>query len=175
MKQISLKYIIISLIIIILQIFLFNNINIRIGNSLFTPYAYLLIILLLPFNTPTSTVLIFSFVTGLIIDISSGTLALHTSATVFVGFLRQFILKWITPRQGYNPGTTPSYLFYGYKWFITYTFILTLIHQFIFFMLDIFSLKLIFYILYKTVLNSVFTTLTIAILHYIFKNRPAIA
>ncbi len=91
----------IIIILILLQILLFNNIQF---SGYVNPYVYIMIILLLPAVIPHWLLLIVSFLTGLIIDLFSGSPGMHTSATLLAGFSRPYVLRIISPRDGYESG-----------------------------------------------------------------------
>jgi hypothetical protein len=55
------------------------------------------------------------------IDFFSGSPGMHTSATVLAGFVRPYVLRIVSPRDGYESGSDPSMLNYGFRWFFFYT------------------------------------------------------
>ncbi len=175
MNNIIFKYTVNILILILLQVLVFNQVILHVSSIALVPYIYILSILLLPLDTPGEIVVLVSFFVGLIVDFLSGTIAVHTASLVLVGAIRTPILNSIAPRMGYNQGTYLSYLFYGWGWFLKYALIIVLIHHFWLFLWEIFSLKAIFLILIKTVLNTLYTLIFIVVLHLIFKNRPVVA
>ncbi len=175
MNRVFAKYLINALILIVLQVLVFNQINVKIGNFFITPFVYVLFIMLLPMDTKPEVVLWSAFFVGLVIDLLSWTVALHTASLVLVAYLRTFILNLIAPRMGYGQGTLPSYLFYGWGWFFKYAVLMVVIHDFWYYFLDTFSFSALGLILVKTVLNSLISITFILMLHYIFKNRPQIA
>ena len=84
---------------ILLQILVFNNIQF---SGYVNPYVYLMFILLLPVEIASWLLLLLSFFTGMIIDFFSGSPGMHSSATVLAGFVRPYILRIISPRDGYE-------------------------------------------------------------------------
>jgi len=152
------KYFIWFIIIISLQILVFNNINI---SGYLNPFIYILFILLLPFNIPGYLLLFISFLTGLIIDTFMYTYGLHSSVTLFIGFIRPFILKIIEPREGYNSGTTPRIFYYGNGWFFKYTLIVVIIHHFFLFFLESFNFNNFFHTFLRATLSSILSTIII--------------
>lgn len=154
----NLKYLFWFLIIIFFQVFVINNINI---SGYLNPYIYILFILLLPFNIPGYLLLFLSFLTGIIIDSCLYTYGLHTSVTLFIGFLRPFILKIIAPREGYNTGTYPRIFYYGNGWFFKYTLITVLIHHFLLFYIESFSLQNFLNTFLRALISSISSTIII--------------
>ena len=73
------RYSVILTILILLQVLLFNNIQF---SGYVNPYVYVMFILILPVEIPSWLLLLLSFMTGIVIDLFSGTPGMHSSATV---------------------------------------------------------------------------------------------
>jgi len=158
----------IFLVLILLQILLFNNIQF---SGYVNPYVYVLFILLLPVEIPAWLMLILSFGTGLIIDVFSGTPGMHSSATLLAGFVRPYILRLISPRDGYQSGVNPSMLIYGVRWFLLYAGFIVLIHHTALFYLEVFRFTDFFRTMFRVLLSSFFTTTFILLLEFIRKGK----
>jgi rod shape-determining protein MreD len=163
-----LRFGLIFILLLLLQVLLFNNIQF---SGYVNPYIYLMFILLLPFEIPAWLLLIISFFTGLIIDLFSGTPGMHTSATLLAGFVRPFVLRIISPRDGYESGADPSLIVYGFRWFLTYTAIIVVIHHTALFYLEVFRLTDFFRTLARVLLSSLFSVTFILLLEYIRKGK----
>jgi hypothetical protein len=142
------------LILILAQILIFNNIQF---SGYINPYIYILFIILMPFETPKWMLLVSAFLLGLTIDIFSDTLGMHTIATLFMAFLRPYVLNIISPRDGYEPGTFPRVSYYGLAWFTRYAFILILAHHFVLFYIEIFRFGNFFSTLLRVILSTIFS------------------
>src|ERR1035437_6582935 len=105
-----LRFVLIFILLVLLQVLLFNNIQF---SGYVNPYVYIMFILLLPIEIPSWILIISSFTIGLIIDFFSGSPGMHSSASLLVGFLRPSILRFIAPRDGYEPNSAPSMVTYG--------------------------------------------------------------
>ena len=151
------------IILVLLQIFIFNNIQL---SGYINPYFYILFILLLPFETPGWIMLFLSFLLGFSIDIFSQTLGIHASASVFMAFCRPSVLRMIAPRDSYEPGTFPRIYFYGFSWFFKYTSILVFIHHMFLFYIEVFTISDFFLTLLRVILSSTFTITLIVISQY---------
>jgi rod shape-determining protein MreD len=158
-----LRYSLIFFLLIFLQILLFNNIEF---SGYVNPYIYIMFILLLPVEIPSWLLLILSFFTGLVIDIFCGSPGMHTSATVLAGFVRPYVLRLISPRDGYEPGTDPSMMIYGFRWFLFYTLIIVFIHHFTLFYLEVFRFTDFFRTFLRVILSSLFSIAFILLLEY---------
>ncbi len=155
------------IIVVLLQIFLFNNIQF---SGHINPYFYIIFILLLPFETSGWLLLILSFILGISIDIFSQTLGIHASACVFMAFFRPIVLRMLTPRDEYEIGTFPRIYYYGFRWFLKYTSILVFIHHLFLFYIEIFTLSDFFLTLFRAILSSIFTIiLIISSQYFIYK------
>jgi rod shape-determining protein MreD len=163
-----LRFGLIFILLILLQVLLFNNIQF---SGYVNPYVYVMFILLLPIEIPAWLLLIISFFTGFIIDLFAGTPGMHTSATVLAGFVRPFILRIISPRDGYEPGADPSILIYGFKWFLIYTSIIVIIHHTALFYLEVFRFTDFLRTLLRVLLSSLFSITFIVLLEYIRKGK----
>jgi len=152
----------------LLQVLLFNNIQF---SGYVNPYIYIMFILLLPFELPSWILLILSFATGLTMDLFSGTPGMHTSATVLAGFIRPYVLRITSPRDGYETGAGPSMIVYGFRWFLIYASILVFVHHLALFYLEVFRLAGFFSTLLRVILSSLFSVSFIILLEYIRKRK----
>lgn len=157
------------LFLILLQVVVLNHVQ---WNGYVNPYIYILFIMMLPLETQKWAVLMMGFGTGLIIDMFGNSSGLHAAATTLLAFARPGVLKLIAPRDGYEPDTsfTPQKL--GIKWFIAYVVILTVIHHFFYFYLEVFRMDEFFLTFFKALLNSVITIVIIIIGIYLFGKQP---
>jgi rod shape-determining protein MreD len=158
-----LRFSLIFILLVLLQVLLFNNIRF---SGYVNPYIYIMFILLLPIEIPAWLLLIISFCTGLIIDLFSGSPGMHTSATVLAGFIRPYVLRIISPRDGYEPGSDPSMIIYGFRWFLIYTLIIVLFHHMALFYLEVFRFTDFFRTLFRVLLSTLFSGTFILLLEY---------
>jgi rod shape-determining protein MreD len=133
---------------------LFNNIQF---SGYINPYVYIMFILLLPMEIPSWLLLILSFATGLTIDLFSGSPGMHSSATVLAGFIRPYVLRLVAPRDGYEPNSDPSMVTYGFMWFLTYTFLIVLVHHTALFYLEVFRFMDFFRTMLRVILSTLFS------------------
>ncbi len=145
---------------VLLQILVLDNINLW-GSV--NPYIYILFIILLPFEVPGWLLLITAFVLGITIDTFCDTLGLHTIATVAIAYARPFILRLISPRDGYEPGTFPRLFYYGFAWFFKYATIIVVIHHLILFVFEAFTFYKFVSTIISAILSSLFSILLIII------------
>jgi rod shape-determining protein MreD len=148
---------------VMLQVLLFNNIQF---SGYVNPYVYLLFILLLPVEIPSWLLLIISFATGALIDVFSASPGMHSSATVLAGFIRPGVLRLVSVREGYETGTSLSMHTYGFRWFLLYTTITVLVHHTALFYLEVFRFADFFRTLLRILLSSIFSILFILLIEY---------
>ena len=150
-------------VVILFQVLVMDNVMI---NGYMIPYIYILFILLLPFETPRWVQLLSAFALGLSIDLFSGTLGMHTAASVLAAFARPYLLNLLAPRDGYDPETYPRVHYYGFLWFLKYAALIVVIHHLALFYLEVFQLKHFFSTLVRVILSSILSTSTIVLSQY---------
>ncbi len=155
------KYSGIFVLLMLIQVLIMNNIGF---SGYVNPFVYLLFIILLPLEIPAWILLIIAFFTGLTVDLFTATAGLHTSATVFVAFVRPYILRVIAPREGYEQGDEPGIAKNGFRWFILYVVLMVFIHHFALFYIEVFRLKQFFYTFARVILSSLFSIFFIVII-----------
>lgn len=153
MKQ-SLTNILRFVLLVFIQVAILNNIQI---SGFINPYVYVLFVLLLPFETPNWLLLLLSFFLGLSIDIFSNTLGMHASASVFMAYLRPYVLNYLSLREGYEQGTRPGVFHYGFAWFFKYCIALVLAHHSFLFFIEVFSFSSFSETLVRILFSSFFT------------------
>lgn len=129
---------------------------------------YILSIILLPFETPKMVLLFSSFLLGVCIDYFYDSSGLHASACTLMGFSRYYVLKFISPREGYDAGVQPSVDDMGLAWFLSYAGTLVVIHHLFFFYLEAFRFTEFFRTLLRVVLSSIGTFGLIYLLQFLF-------
>ncbi|MBN1108600.1 MAG: rod shape-determining protein MreD [Bacteroidales bacterium] len=158
----------IFILLILLQVLFFNNIQF---SGYVNPYVYIMFILLLPVEMPAWLLLILSFFTGLVMDLFSGTPGMHASASLVAGFIRPYVLRITSPRDGYEPGANPSMLVYGLKWFLIYASLIIFVHHLVLFYLEVFRFADFFRTLLRVILSFLFSLSFIVLLEYIRKGK----
>ena len=151
----------------IVQIFVLNQIEFA---GYIRPYLYVLFLLLLPIETRGWLMLLIGFITGMLIDAFTQTPGMNTSACLVLVFSRQYLLKIIAPREGYETGQLPRPEFFGWKWFLIYSSILVGIHHIWLFYAEVFHFKYFFSTLFRAIFSTVFTEVLILLTVLFFYN-----
>jgi len=155
-------------ILVFIQVFLLKNITLY---NLSIPYLYILFILLLPFEIPNALLFVLSFALGLTIDAFYDTPGLHAAACVVLALVRIMFISITVQKDGFDNEPEPTLSIMGFRWFFTYTLVLTLFHHFFLFNLEVFHMADIQYTLTRFVLSSIFTVFLILVSGLLFYRR----
>ena len=136
MSKTTIQQILFFIILVLLQIGIFNNIHLF---GVATPFVYIYFTLKLPVKMNRNLTLLLSALMGLIIDLFGSTLGLNMFVMVIVGFLRFYLLKLFSPRDVYED-FIPSFETFGNLMFIRYVGTLTFIHIAILHFMESFTL-----------------------------------
>lgn len=157
------KYAIIFIFLVLIQILVLNQL--QIGGFL-NPYIYILFVLLLPLSSPQYVLLLSGFLMGITIDIFSNTPGLHAFATVFIAYVRPFIIRSISGRED-ELNDYPGLKQTKFSWFFYYSAIMVSLHHSILFFLEAFTFSYFFSTLYHVVLSSVFSIFIIVLSQFL--------
>src|SRR5688500_14524586 len=131
---------------------------------------YVMWILMLPFETNKLVVLFASFFMGVCIDIFYDSSGLHACACTLMGFARYYVLKYVSPRDGYEAGVSATVDEMGLAWFVRYAGVLIVMHHFVLFYLEIFRFSAFFSTLLRVILSSGGTFLFLYFIQFLFFN-----
>lgn len=163
MIRILSKYAVMFISLVLIQVLIFNQVQF---SGFFNPYVYMLFIILLPLSAPGYAVLILAFALGLIIDIFSNSLGIHSASTVFVAYVRPLVIRLISNREDDKsdyPGLNQNKL----AWFINYVVIMVLIHHTLLFYLEVYTFANFFNTLYRVILSSLFSIIVIVLSQFL--------
>ena len=152
------------IILLSLQVIVFNNINLF---GFISPFPYILFIILYPVNGNKSGLLVASFLLGIILDMFSNSGGIHTTASLLLAYFRPSIFKFAFGVSyeyqtiKLNDALTPE----------RFSFILVsvLIHHLTLFILEAFQFSLFWDILIRTLLSSILTIAICIIIIYLIK------
>lgn len=154
---------------ITLQVLVLNNIQF---SGLLNPYLYLYFLLVLPVDFSPNVGLVLGFILGFTVDIFCQTLGMHTIATVFASYCRPYVLRYMSPRDGYEFSRTPGIRQMGWLWFITYAGILIALHHFVLFFVESFRMSGLWFTLAKSIGSGALTLLLALIVQMLFARIP---
>ena len=115
-----------------------------------------------PLKAPKWILLVYAFTLGFFIDLFGGSLGFHSTATVFIAFIRPTISKITIPHNILGDTDEITLNKVGSKSFIIFSFLIILIHNNILFILE--HLDFNFRILGKIVASSLVTLILVLIL-----------
>ncbi|MCV6629938.1 MAG: rod shape-determining protein MreD [Flavobacteriaceae bacterium] len=148
------------------QIILFNHIYFL---GYLNPLVYLLYVAWFPVHHNRTQFILSSFALGMLLDISSDSMAINTAAILVVAYIRPAVLRFVF---GVN------YEFQSFKLYNTsftqksvYLFILILTHHLLIFSLEIFDFNQFGLILMKTIQTTLFTFVLAVLLSFLFSSR----
>ena len=121
---------------VILQVLILNHINFL---GYINPYIYILFIALYPVRNNRVTLILLSFLLGITIDMFLYTGGIHAGASVFIAYMRPVILKNSLGTVYEHQSVKFNTVDFGSK--LTYFSLLTVLHHFVLFSLEIFSIS----------------------------------
>lgn len=133
-------------------------------------FVYIACILLLPDEVDPIWVILISFLIGLLVDIFYNTAGVHASASVMIGYLRGYIIKFLFPTKGVDNDITISLKDMGGERFVRYVAILTIIHHSMLFFVEAGGFQFFLITVLKIICSVIFTTFLIIILQYVRGN-----
>jgi hypothetical protein len=151
-----------------MQVLIIQNINLT---SYVILLPYVLVVIMLPFETNKILVLFTSFVLGVCIDYFYDSSGLHAFACTLMGFSRYYVLKYISPRDGYDAGVKPTVEDMGLAWFLSYAGILIFVHHLFLFYLEVFRFSEFFTTLFRVILSSIGTFAMVYLIQFLFFSR----
>lgn len=134
----TLRYSIIFVAAVLLQVFLFDNLNL-------SPYLYPLVyvgfIVLLPLNTNHGLLLCLSLATGVAVDLLSGTPGLNTIASLASGFSRPAAVNLALGKDLARENIVPLPFTVGRNKWLRYSLLVIALHCTVFFFFEAASLR----------------------------------
>jgi rod shape-determining protein MreD len=152
------------IILILLQVYIFNNINF---GGYINPNPYILFILLFPIDANKNILLLLSFFMGLIMDMFMNTAGVHATACLILAYFRPTILK-------YTFGLSYEYQTVKIADKITterfmYLLVSIVLYNTVLFSLEIFSLSFFWTILVRIILSTILTLIISILIIYLIK------
>lgn len=151
------KYILKAIIILVLQVLVFDRLHIQVWGY---PMVYVLLLLILPTQLPRWVEMLIGMIVGLIMDVCNNSLGVHMAACVAISFWRPILLKKSSQDIERIKGEISS-LNIGMIEYMKCALILVMTHHFMVFMLEAWSLHNWWMIILQTLLSSILTLLAI--------------
>ena len=154
----TIKYTLQFILLILIQVFVLNNINLF---GYLNPYLYILFLIIYHFNNNQSEIILLGFLLGFSLDLISQSSGAHTIACLTIGFLRpyfaifSFRLKLSELPENLISKEARSLNKIGFL------FLMIFVHHFILFFIIFLDIKSIFLILKNTFFTTVFSIIVI--------------
>ncbi|WP_299128394.1 rod shape-determining protein MreD [uncultured Winogradskyella sp.] len=159
-------YIIRFIVLILVQVAICNNINFL---GYINPYIYIIFIFLYPIRDTRLTLLLVSFLLGVLIDLFSDSGGVHAAASVVLAYARPLALKNSFGMLYEHQTIKFSKTDLGNL--ITYIIIATTLHHLVLFSLEIFNISSIILILKKTLFSGIFTIILSTLIIILFSRN----
>lgn len=128
-----LEYAATFILLVILQEFVFDNINL---GGVVNPYIYIMFIILLPLDTPGWMLLILGFGAGATVDFMSGTAGLQTIASTWLAFVRPTVAGLLLGKDLVYDGGIPNAGRVGTGKFLRYLAVMVVLFNIPYFILE---------------------------------------
>ena len=158
MNNYFIKYLGLLPLYLLLQVLVLNEV---LFSSYLNPFLYVLLIITLPLRTPKWFLLSYAFLLGFSIDLFSGSLGFHSTATVLIAFVKPLISKITIPHNILAETDEITLKKIGSKSFITFSLFLIIIHNSCLFITEYLSFN--FHLIGKIIASSVVTLIIILI------------
>jgi len=163
MNKYFIKYLGLLPVYVLLQIVVLNEV---LFSAYINPFLYIILIISLPLKTPKWFLLIYAFLLGFSIDLFSGSLGVHSTATILIAFVKPFINKITIPHNILADTDEITLKKVGNKAFITFSFFLILLHNICLFITEHLSVNL---ALFGKIMASSLVTLIIVLITQLFQ------
>jgi len=150
---------------VLLQVVVLNEV---LFSAYINPFLYVILIISLPFKTPKWFLLIYAFLLGFSIDLFSGSLGFHSTATILIAFIKPFISKITIPHNIMGDADEITLKKVGNKAFIIFSLFLILIHNSCLFITEHLSVNL---ALFGKIMASSLVTLIIILITQLFQQN----
>ena len=167
----AVKKAVIFIILLFIQIFWIDQIDLGSFNYYFSPIIYGLVLLTIHPGTKTSNLLIIGFIMGLSVDLFRNTIGLNISALVAVAYFRNTILSLISPRDGFDPIKDITIISVGLTRYLMYASIMLFIHHFWFYIIEDYHFNQLLFILFRSFINTFFALGIIVLFQYLTLRR----
>ena len=150
---------------VLLQAVVLNQIQF---SAYINPFLYVILIISLPLKTPKWFLLSYAFLLGFLIDLFSGSLGFHSTATILIAFFKPFISKITIPHNILGDTDEITLKKIGNKAFITFSLFLILFHNSCLFIIEHLSFNL---DIAGKILASSIVTLIIVLIAQLFNQK----
>jgi len=163
MNKYFIKYLGLLPLYVLLQVVVLNEV---LFSAYINPFLYVILIISLPLKTPKWFLLIYAFLLGFSIDLFSGSLGFHSTATILIAFVKPFISRITIPHNILGDTDEITLKKIGNKAFITFSLFLIFIHNSCLFITEHLNINL---ALFGKIIASSLVTLIIVLITQLFQ------
>lgn len=153
-----LKFLLLALILVLIQVTVFNNICLF---GVAVPMVFIYVILRLPLTLSTGWVLTVAFLLGLTVDVFSDTQGMNSLACTILAALRRPVLGLYFPREDELANPEPSMVSLGVPVYVKYALTMTLIYCTLIFLIEAFTFFNLLRLVLRIVCSTILSTLLI--------------
>ena len=161
-----LKYISICILLLFLQVLLFDNLH---WLGLVHPFIYIWAIILLPIELPRWAQMLIGATVGMVMDLFTHAPGIHMAGCVMIAYLRPLLVAGVVQDIDRLKGAVTSDTIGMGNWMRILA-ILVAVHHIIVFMLEAFTFAHFGFTLLQIILSGVFSYTLILMLEYLRKN-----
>lgn len=160
------KYTLISIALILVQVFIINKLPL---NHNIRPQIYIYLLIILPFNFNFYAFIISGFLLGFCLDTLTDNYGIIAASTSMIGLVRFYFDKRLNTDAAMREGRyRPSSQIFGRSGYILYLFSIAMVHHFYMFTLEYYNLSYFFTIIFTSILSAIGTVLLIILTEIIF-------
>ena len=167
-----LRYIWYAFVLVVVQVFVIQNINI-LGpiSNFFTPCIYVALIVGFPADAPRSVQYLYAFSLGLSVDMLSGTLGMHAFTSTMAMGLRELSFRWVLNRSIDTVTDVINVHTIERRAFISIAAIVVTAHHFVLFLMDDMNLVNLPWVVLRTICSSILTLAFIMFIQTYYINK----
>lgn len=166
MNNLFIKNTFLFIVLVLLQVLVFNNIGYL---GYIHPMVYLIFLLIFPYRENRIPFLFVAFLIGLCVDMFSNTGGIHAASSVFVAYIRARIIRIVFGQNfEYQEIKLPTLPF---PKVFSYTTIVVVLHHTLFYFLEVFNFNHLFTTFLKIGTTSISTIIICLISIYIFSSQ----
>lgn len=111
------------------------------------------------------------FVLGIFMDMFYDTQGMHAAACVFMAYCRPWVRGIFAPHGGYDLDSYPTVLYMGWGWFLSYGFVLILLHHLLLFYIEAAQFDKFFSTLLRVLLSTISSLLFVVVGQFLFYRK----
>jgi len=158
--------------IFIAQVLIFKQITFSLQGLAYIHFIiYPMAILLMPVKTSRSILMALGFLLGIALDLFYDSPGIHAASLVFTAYIRNIIIAFLEPFDGYNIDDVPTLKRMGTGWFVSYVSVALIIHIFVYFSIEAFSFVFFFEIFLNTIFSFIVSLILVMVLQFILRTK----